>query len=74
MVKSFMEFRRDLKPTICITHITLRVAFLEIRIYLHFRDLHYSLRTKCETLFHQEPDTCYDQIRYYELSKRNNLE
>ena len=71
MVKSFMEFRRDLKPTICITHITLRVAFLEIRIYLHFRDL---LRIKCETLPHQEPDTCYDQIRYYELSKRNNLE
>ena len=28
-----------------------------IRIYLHFRDL---LRIKCETLPHQELDTCYD--------------
>ena len=74
MMKSFMVLIRfksyDLHYPLYITCYLL----LGIRIYLHFRDLLYSLRIKCETLPHQEADTCYDQIRYYELSKRNNLE
>ena len=62
-----------MKTTICITHSTLHVTCIWEYVYIYTWDLLYSLRIKWEILSHQEPDTCYDQIRYYELSKRNNL-
>ena len=73
MMKSFMEFIRDLKTTICITHFTLRVTCFWEYVYICTSETCWE-ELNVETLPHQEPDTCYDQIRYYELSKRNNLE